>query len=422
MTTDDPLANIEECKQGLLHAKGEEKARLYETMGDAYLSMDKGSKAQICFTYAYDGGLRDNGFIAKYARSLCSTGKIKEAEALIQDTLKGSPTKTEKARSYTVLSYIASERPDFIETKRHANVASRILEGTDPSDPEAMEVLAQANNMIGLSLWRQAQLEKAIPYYERALEIFEGLGDVQGVSKVQNNIGNVYYHLGRFDKAKEYYERSNEAKERVSYYNNMGLIYMIHGEFDKAEEMYKTCIKRIFGIGYIKILPVVQLNLADLCFEKGDLVKARSWVESANQSIKQLEYSPKMSDAYQGLAKLELFEGDLKSAEAHIRKAMDLAQRSKRRTLEAAAIKILGMIEHAKGDTVGAKKKFRTSIDTMKKHGMSFEAGFALVEFTKVLKELGEQEEAARTAAEAKEILTRLGIRYELDKLKALGY
>ena len=123
-----------------------------------------------------------------------------------------------------------------------------------------------------------------------------------------------------------------------------------------------------------------------------------------------------------GLGKLEYLEGDLKAAEASIRKAIDLAHRSKRRTLEAAALKDLALIEYAQCDPAGAKDKFRRSIDTMSKHGMSFETGFALVQFTKMLKELGDLDEASRTAAEAKRIFTELNIQYELDKIKRLGY
>jgi len=61
---------------------------------------------------------------------------------------------------------------------------------------------------LGNAYRNLGQVEKAIEYYEKALEIAREIGDRQGEGADLGNLGNAYSDLGQVEKAIEYYEQA----------------------------------------------------------------------------------------------------------------------------------------------------------------------------------------------------------------------
>jgi tetratricopeptide (TPR) repeat protein len=418
----DPLAIIEECKKALLGASGLDKAKIYERMGDAYVSMEKETKASICYRYAFEGGLTSLEFMDKFTESLGQSGKTDEAEGLLKKVLGRDLSDLQKAKVYNRLAFIKYFQADYKEGMRLAEKALTLLSGQSEKDPEALRISAEANNTIGLCLWRTKMLNESLHYFLKAHGTFKELGDKDGVSEVDNNIGNIYYHLGQFNDALRYYRKANEAKERISYYNNVALIKMARGKFREAEDLFKTCIKQCMRIGRMYVIPVTQLNLADLSFEKGDLKRARGWVDTAYKSIKELDYSPKLADANYAKAKISYLEGDLDGAVAFADEAIVFSRKHHNKAMEALALQIKGLVAGARDDHAGAKMALQKCVDVLKRMELDYETARALTVLAKFLLSIGEREEAGKVAEEAKEIFERLELKYELDKLVDLGF
>lgn len=418
----DHLKAIEECKKAMVNATGIEKAKVYERMGDAYVLMDKETKASICYRYAFEGGLNDARFIDKFADSLSHSGKTDKALALLQTALKQDLTDIEKARLYMRAGHTNRMQADYKESMKNSELALTLLSKSGSRDRETKEIAAEANNIIGLNLWRQAHFDKCLNYFQKSLLLYTELEDDQGISDINNNLGNLAYHRGRFDEAVKYWEEAHQKKERVSYYNNVGLVRMAKGRFDEAEEMYKTCIKMTLRLGRMYVIPIAQLNLADLSMEKGDLVKAKGWIDSAYNSIRELDYTPKMADAMLAKARLAALEGEMASAERYANETLAIARKDKARGIEALTYQILGKTAGAQKEDAKARRSFSKSIEKLRKLGLDYEIGRGLMVHLRFLIAIDDEDEARKVAAEAREVFERLKIDYELGKLQKLGY
>ena len=90
-----------------------------------------------------------------------------------------------------------------------------------------------------------------IAYGERALAIYEELGDFAGMGHTLNNLGIGFYYAGRWDEAVASYRRGREALDRAgdvvgeaTLANNEGEILSDQGRLEDAEAPF-----RHFGAG-----------------------------------------------------------------------------------------------------------------------------------------------------------------------------
>ncbi len=112
------------------------------------------------------------------------------------------------------------------------------------------EGIAISLNNIGIVYEKWGNYEKAIEYYQKALKIFEELGNRKGMAALMNNIGIVYYNWTNYEKAIEYYQKSLQMEEELgnkqgtaNSLNNIGLIYMNWGNYKKSIEYYQRSLK-----------------------------------------------------------------------------------------------------------------------------------------------------------------------------------
>ncbi|VVB85162.1 Photosystem I assembly protein Ycf3 [uncultured archaeon] len=68
---------------------------------------------------------------------------------------------------------------------------------------------------IGHMYGDRGELDKAIEYFEMALEIAEELKDIRGKAARLNNIGSVYQDWGKPEQALEYYQKALEIDEEL---------------------------------------------------------------------------------------------------------------------------------------------------------------------------------------------------------------
>lgn len=99
----------------------------------------------------------------------------------------------------------------------------------------------------GLGYWTYT-----VRAYEKALKVFEKLGDVHGAAQTYNNLGLVYSDMGEWNKAIEFYQKSLETKEKLGdmhgkgiTLSNMGKLHLDkkHPEPEEARKYLEESIK-----------------------------------------------------------------------------------------------------------------------------------------------------------------------------------
>jgi tetratricopeptide (TPR) repeat protein len=419
---DNPFAAIAECKKALKKASTDEKGRIFERMGDAYIDMKKRNKAVICYREALDAGHEDLDFIAKFAQVLLQLGGLEEAEALVQRTLKRDMSDLHKASLYNRLASIARVRMNYEEGKRYCETAIGLLSRPGGrTDQATSKALAEAHNDLGLCLWRQSMFKEAITEIKKALREYTRINDAVGQSDANNNLGNIHYHTGDLDLAELYYRRSVERQERESYYNNIGLIMLARGQFKEAEENLKKSVKISKMQGLNHITHTTHLNLVDLALEMGNLIKAKAWVELAHRDIKGQDHSPKMSYLYYTKARIALMEDHIEEADTFGKEALRISRKESSKGSEAVAHQVIGLAAAAKGDHMTARNHLERSIEIFRQANYAYEHARAVMDYVRYLMANGHMKEARMHAEEAKRTFKRMKLEYELAKMEKLG-
>src|SRR5207244_2830375 len=110
---------------------------------------------------------------------------------------------------------------------------------------------------------------EAACYSERALAIYQELGDLAGEAVTYNNLGGFAYFQGRWDEAIELYERGRDARARTgdpvnAAYGtiNIGEILSDRGYLEDAERLLTEALRIWQAAGYRWGVGFAQAQLA----------------------------------------------------------------------------------------------------------------------------------------------------------------
>ncbi|UCG89530.1 MAG: tetratricopeptide repeat protein, partial [Candidatus Heimdallarchaeota archaeon] len=79
-----------------------------------------------------------------------------------------------------------------------------------------MDIIESLNN-ITVVYHKKGELDTAIGYYKRSLDLYETLDSPDGIAHSLNNIGLIYRYKGELNKAVDYNQRSLVIREKLKY-------------------------------------------------------------------------------------------------------------------------------------------------------------------------------------------------------------
>jgi len=149
---------------------------------------------------------------------------------------------------------------------------------------------------IGGDYDRLGDLDNALLYYDRCLQIYRDLNNKEGEGGPLISIANIYETQGNYDKALEYYNKSlqftNDPSSVANIYNNIALIYFLKGKNNKAVEYYKKAIAFDQEIGDYHETAICMLNLGDTYTDLKNFSNAQYYLQ------KGLSMTQKLGDKY----------------------------------------------------------------------------------------------------------------------------
>ncbi len=204
-----------------------------------------------------------------------------------------------------------------------SDVAQRYFEEAlkiyDTKFPKNLKEKADVSNLLGVSLWNLGQKEKALDYYNQALNIRKKLygDDHEIIAGSYNDIGLLYAN-DDLEKAAEYYQKAINIYEKklgnthprvANLYNNLALLYQKQNDFSKSE----TFLEKVLAIR-IKTMgekhpnvAFVKNSMAFLALEKNQIEKAKNLSAEALSIYKEKygEKHPELANTYRILASIE---------------------------------------------------------------------------------------------------------------------
>jgi tetratricopeptide (TPR) repeat protein/DNA-binding CsgD family transcriptional regulator len=143
------------------------------------------------------------------------------------------------------------ESEQYINPKTHPKLAARVYNG------------------IGLASTDIGKYDKSIEYYEKAIAVYKAQEDTEGVALQLQNLGVVYYLIGRTDEALANYLKAIETLENLesatpeilaNNYTNTAIVFMEIQDYDKAIAHFNKAEKIYQNKNDIAGLAHVYLN------------------------------------------------------------------------------------------------------------------------------------------------------------------
>lgn len=214
----------------------------------------------------------------QYAIVCSNLGHIYNELALIRDTKNNY----EKSINYSSLAIDA-----FIKLKKLNNYYFRIFGITYSNLAITYRGLAKLNEDSTL-------LQLSLNYAEKSLTIFEKIEDCYNIARIQNNIGNIYSDLVRYNES---------ANERDKYYSNGENFLYKSLEFYNIENYPFEFARSHLNLGSVNLQMMCYCDDKDKAYSY--FIKAKENYEICKSVIKRDKYENEYINLYYNLMSLQ---------------------------------------------------------------------------------------------------------------------
>jgi class 3 adenylate cyclase/tetratricopeptide (TPR) repeat protein len=317
-------------------------------------------------------------------------------------------------------------------------------------------VLAEAETRRGTILQSMGRAEEAIATLDSAIAIAEEAGALDVLTSAANNATVAYYVNGDWDRAERYQRQALAASERYGDPDNLafilrGLAFVLigRGDWREAREYAERAVRLSDAVGDAWGRPYVLTALAYLNIFEGRWDEAAVQVEESWRSARGRDDLTAMSSVCWAQSWLSLLQGqpeqvveraqplldnpridlmyrlilrelvarawidlgDVASAEALAREAVEVSRKEGSNLLEAGALPTLGRALARQGRTAEAREAFERTIELSRPMPHPFNEALARYEWGCMLAEAGDPMGAREQLDAALTLFRGLGAR-----------
>ena len=315
---------------------------------------------------------------------------------------------------------------------------------------------ATATHLNGHLLYDQGNYAEANRTYQTALAVFRETGDQQSAAATLNNLGNVANDIGDFPKAMSYYEQTlaidretgskggmagalgnmanvfdsmgdlanarkkneeglamfrevGDQRGTASTLGNLGNVLVEIGELTAARQHYEEGLKIQKETGYRRGQAYALSNLADLLTVTGDFPEAPKLAEQALALRRELGENTNVAISQLQMGWIAFNEARLNEAEASLRDAAQVFQKSDMRDLLISCNALMARVLLAQGKTAEAERLAADAVQMAKSRPSrppQFDAALALAAVEMAERKFGD---AAKAGQEALNLASRYG-------------
>ena len=209
----------------------------------------------------------------------------------------------------------------------------------------------------------QGNITKAIEMHYQSLKLSEKLNDKQGIALALNHLGSIYHHQGETKTAFDYFQRCLKIREELNDQRGIGnvliniaLLYNDEGNWAKSKELTERSLKIRKAINDRAGIANSLNNLANIADVKKD------FNNSLKYNLQSLAIRTEIGDlegtaySYYNLARCYLNLNRIKDAEAVAMQLMELGLKLKNLELQRNASNLLHTIKERQGQFQEALK------------------------------------------------------------------
>ena len=193
--------------------------------------------------------------------------------------------------------------------------------------------------------FRLGELEKAVSYYHRALDLFEGLErDSLSFARKYMEISQQYKNIGKLTIARDYamrslalYEMRDEQRLVGITHQHLGKTLEKQNDLDQAEQEYRRAIAIERELNDPVAASTCHTSLAELLLKRGNVQEAEQEAQEALNFARLSGDAQTQGQALIALAQLRHHTGDFQAADELFSQALELLDASHAHEIAASA-------------------------------------------------------------------------------------
>jgi DNA-binding winged helix-turn-helix (wHTH) protein/tetratricopeptide (TPR) repeat protein len=207
---------------------------------------------------------------------------------------------------------------------------------------------ARTLNDYGALYYQLGDLDRAEKMFKDALAVFRQMGNIEGITNVSGNLGDISLAKGNLDAAARAfsdaipgYKEMGDKDGLALTLNDLAEVARRRGDLEKAERTYEQAKATAQEINDKRALSYVLNGIGDLLLDRADLAGARKSYEDSLAIRKQTGDKQAAAETELALARLAVEEGRSADAETVIRKCKEQFHQDQQADDELAASVVL---------------------------------------------------------------------------------
>ncbi len=273
--------------------------------------------------------------------------------------------------------------------------------------------LANFFNRIGAIHHVKGELDRALEYYERSLELRSEIGNDLAMAAILNNIGVIYHDKGELDRALEYHAKSLVLRKKLGNpldiamsLNNMGIIYHDKGELDRALECHSQSLALKKQFGNPQDLAAALNNIGNIYYEKGELDQALDYLERSLNLKKELGNPRDIAMTLNNIGSIYREKGELDQALTYLEQSLTIRKELGNPRDIAESLLALGLVHLERDDYQQALTYLEESLTIREAIGNPIRISDTLFHLISVAIDMGDSERTKRYLTRLEEIST----------------
>lgn len=265
---------------------------------------------------------------------------------------------------YSLISMVSASRAmsQFINWMENAYKAYGLFKELKHIDGQV-----RALNLIGIAYFYNAMYEQSIKYLLKAQKILINTDEFNLLSRVVNNMGEVFRELGDYDKAMDYYQRALKISYDVNLQiniatllQNIGEIYFLKEEYEIAVKYYKDAYEIFINEKDFISLGQVENQIGKIYYINKEYTNAAEYFFNALNRLESLKNKFYVIDVLVNIGILK-FQEDFQKSFCYFDRAIEYAETTNAQKKLSNVYKIISELYENAGD-------LRSSLEFYKKY------------------------------------------------------
>ena len=254
---------------------------------------------------------------------------------------------------------------------------------------------------FGMIFYYSGELDKALEYFTKALNLATELDRKEGMAAELGNIGAVYSTKGELENAQDYFEKALKLSEGLGIkevmavqLRNIGNVNLNKGEHEKALGYYLKALKLDEGLGRKKEIAADLGNIGIVYRIRGEIEKALEYFEKALKLDEKLGIKEGMTRALGNIGIVYQIKGEHDKALEYFQKALELDEELGMKEGIATELMNIGNVNFDKGELGKALEYYDNALKQFKEMGIRIETARTLMNIGNVFTQKGDKEQA----------------------------